>query len=127
MHAIEAIQQGRHLGHREHHRQARRPLRRLDAVQPGQLDFQHLAVEEQQRGLGLVLGRCRHVAHDREVGEKGLDLDRPHLARVALAKMSDKSFNPVQICLLGTQAVVQEAYPAPHLLKQPRRRTRIHR
>ena len=63
----------------------------------------------------------------REVGEKGLDLDRPHLARVALAKMSDKSFNPVQICLLGTQAVVQEAYPAPHLLKQPRRRTRIHR
>jgi hypothetical protein len=40
-----------------------------------------------------------------------------HTSRVSLAKMPDKSFNPIQICLLGTQTVVLEPDLPPYLIQ----------
>jgi hypothetical protein len=54
-----------------------------------------------------------------------LDFGGPHVPRVALAKMPDKSFNPIQICLLGTEAVMFEANPAPNLIQQTGRGGRL--
>ena len=125
--ALQPRQQRHHFGTRQHHRQAARRPRRLDVVEPGQLDLKHLAVKEQQRALGLVLGRCRHPPSHRQMGQKLADLGRPHVPRVALAKMPDKSFNPIQIGLLGTQAVVQKPDAAANLLQQAGCRPRIRR
>ena len=44
---------------------------------------------------------------------------------MALAKMRDKSFNPIDVCLPGTQAIVLDANPAPDLIEQTRHRARL--
>ena len=48
-----------------------------------QVLVQHLAVEEEQRAEGLVLGRGGNIFFHRQVGEKGLDFRRAHFGRVA--------------------------------------------
>ena len=125
--ALKSGQQRRHFAAGQDHGQPARRLRRLDAVQPGQLDMQHFPVKEQQGALGLVLRRCRNLPRHRKMGQELADLGRPHVPRVALAKMPDKSFNPIQISLLGTQAVVQKPYAAANLFQQPGCRPRIRR
>jgi hypothetical protein len=125
--AVEPRQERSHLGAGQHHRQAARRLCRLDVVEPGQFDIQHLAVKEEQGALGLVLRRCRNLPGHRQMGEELADLGRAHVTRVTLAKMPDKSFNPIQIGLLGTQAVMQEPYAAANLLQQAGCRPRIRR
>jgi len=39
---------------------------------------------------------------------------------MTLVKMTNKSFNPIQIHRLGTNAVVQDANPVPHLIQRKR-------
>jgi len=51
---------------REDDREALRALRAHDAVQPGDVDLEHLAVEEQQRAQRLVLRGCRDPSLDRQ-------------------------------------------------------------
>ena len=46
---------------------------------------------------------------DRQVRQERLDLRRPERLRVALAVEKDEAFNPVDIRLLGPDAVVPEA------------------
>ena len=90
----------------------------LHPVQPGQLDGQHLLVEEQQRALGLVLRTGRDVAHRRQVRQERLHLPRAHPGRVPLAVKKDEAFNPVQIGLLGAQTVVLDPDLLAHALEQ---------
>ena len=59
----------------------------LHAVEPGQFDAEHLAVEKEQGRLRLVLGGSRHLADDRQVREESLDLGAAQFPRVALAVM----------------------------------------
>ena len=46
---------------------------------------QHLAVEKQDRTLGLILRRRRNPALDREVTQKGLDFVLSHARWMAFA------------------------------------------
>jgi len=57
--------------------------------------------------------------------QEGLNLGGAKLPRVALAKMPDKSFNPIYVSLLGTQAVVLEADLAAYLIQQTGRGGRL--
>jgi len=41
---------------------------------------------------------------------------------MTLVKMTYVSFNPIQIHRLGTNAVVEDANPVPHLIQQTRHR-----
>jgi len=97
IHAVHALQHRAHLGGGKHHRQALRPLRASEAFQPRQLDPQHLAVKEQQRRQRLILRRCRHLAIDRQIGQKRLDLERTHFARMAFAVEQDEAPYPEEI------------------------------
>lgn len=85
--AVEPRQHGLHLGAGQNHRQPLRRLGRLDIVEPGQFKLQHLAVKEQQRTLGLILGRGGDPPRHRQMGQKFPHLGGSHVARVALAKM----------------------------------------
>ena len=55
---------------------------------------------------------------NRQMGQELLHLPRPKVARVPLAKMPDKSFNPIDVCILGSNAVMFQANFAPHLIEQ---------
>jgi hypothetical protein len=50
----------------EHDGQAGRTLRSDDVVEPGELLFEDVAIEEENRAQGLVLGRRRDVPVDDE-------------------------------------------------------------
>ena len=90
-------------------RQARRRPRPVDPLEPRQLDAEHFLVQEKERALRLVLGRRRDPASDCEVGQKYFDLVRSHIDWVPLAVEPDEAFNPVDIDLLGPDAVVFKA------------------
>jgi hypothetical protein len=66
--------------------------------------------------------RCRRdLATHRKVRQKGTSTLRGQVTRMALAKIPDKSFNPIRIKILGAQTVVSEANLAAHLIQQFRR------
>lgn len=102
----------------EHNRQSRRCFRLVDAIEPRQFDAEDLLVQEQDGTLCLVLRRCGDSANNREVGQKRLDLRRPQLDRVALAVKPDEAFNPIDIRLLGANAVMLEADLVPETIEQ---------
>ena len=57
--------------------------------------------------------------------QKGLDLRRPHVTRMPLARMPNKSFNPIDVSLLGAQTVVLESNLSPDLIQQTRCRASL--
>lgn len=61
-----------------------RGLRSRDAVEKRQLPLEHLAIEEQQRALRLVLRRRRDVELRGEVRQVHDDFDVPELRWVAV-------------------------------------------
>ena len=56
---------------------------------------------------------------------QGLHFGGAKVPWVALAKIPDKSFNPIDVCLLGAQAIVFEANLAPYLIQKTRCRARL--
>ena len=97
-----------------------RLLGALDILQPWQFDPQHVSVEEEDRVQSLVLGGRRHVALAGEVTEEGGELLPTHVARMALAVKEDEPADPLDIRLLGTNAVVANAYELADLIQEPR-------
>ena len=125
---LETNQNVRHLLSSEHDRQVRRRLCRLNAFQPGKLDRQDFPVQEQQRAARLVLRGRSDMARDREIGQKSLDFRRAHRRRMALAVKMDVASNPVDIRLLGPDAVMLQPDPLANLIDETcRMRDRIHR
>jgi len=108
----------------QHNWQSRRRLRAFDAIEPRKLDPKDLLVQEQERGLGLVLGRGRNVLVHRQRGQESLDVGGPELGRVPLAMEQDEAFNPLAICLLCANAVVLARDPIANQAQQCPRRTR---
>lgn len=53
------------------------------------------------------------------MAEKRPHLTSPGLPEMMLAKMQDKSFNPIDIGLFGPDAVVFETHISSHLIQQP--------
>ncbi len=80
------------------------PAGPLELAKLGQLELEHLAIEEEQRVQGYILGRGRDLALEGQVSEVGADLLGAHLARVALAVEEDKAPDRANIRLLGSVA-----------------------
>jgi hypothetical protein len=55
-----------------------------NAIQPREIDFQHPAMEKQQRAQGLVLGGAGDIPSDRQRREEARHLGRPDLGGRAL-------------------------------------------
>ncbi len=119
--AVEAIQNRRDFGLRVDRRQSLRHARPDHAVEPRQVDTQHLAVEEKQSGFCLVLSRARDVVDDRQGGEEGFDLGRAQFRRMTLAVVADEASNPRDVGLLRAKAVVLHAYDFADAVEERRR------
>jgi len=59
------------------------------------LNAEDLAIEEEQRVEGLVLGGRRDAVTNRECRQEGRDLRGPHLGRMALAMEEDVTLDPM--------------------------------
>jgi hypothetical protein len=65
-----------------------------------------LLIEEKQRGKGLVLSGGGDMFFDGQTGQKGGNFPFAHVVRVALLMEENETPNPVDIGLLGAQAVM---------------------
>ena len=119
---LEPRQHGLHFAGREHDRQALRRLCLGNILQPVELLLKDFAIQEQQRTLGLILGRCGDPAPYGEVGKESLYLLNPHIGRVTLAVKANKAFNPINITVLSADAVVLDSQTITNLIKKLRRR-----
>jgi len=81
-----------------------------NAVEPRQLDVEHVTVEKQQRLQRLVLCRGADCAFDREMRQKLLHLASAELARVPSLVEGDITPQPLQVRLLGTQRQMTRAH-----------------
>ena len=82
--------------------------------------FEYGVVEEQQGVQSLVLGGRRDVVVDREMGQKGRNLDFTHGLRMAMVMELNEAPYPVDIGLLGTDAVVTHAHGGAYTFEKRR-------
>ena len=75
----------------------------------GDLGTQHVAVEEEQGGEGLILGRCGDLHLDGQVGQEGFDFRGAHGGRMTLVMEEDEAADPGQVRVFGAQGVVLAA------------------
>ncbi len=66
----------------------------------------------------LVLRRGRDLPLHRQLSEELRNLVLPHLRRVTFAMEEDKTADPIQLRLLGSDAVAAGAQQLPYLLEQ---------
>ncbi len=82
----------------------------INAIEPGQLNSEHFPVEKQNRAQCLIVGRRRHFAVCGEMRQKRLYFTGAHVARVphgtAVARPADEEANPIDVHLLGAEAIV---------------------
>jgi hypothetical protein len=83
-----------------------RTLRTHDVLQPRQLALQNGLVEEQDRAERLVLRRGRYAPLNREMREEAFDLGLAEAAGMLALVKSDEAPGPVEVRLLGLEAVV---------------------
>jgi hypothetical protein len=95
-----------------------RALCALHALDPGQVLFQYFAIQEENGVQRLVLGRSGDIAADGEVSEERAEMLRAELAGMTFAMKEDVAANPVQIGLLGANAVVLDTDDVAHLIEQ---------
>ena len=103
--AVELLEHGADLVAAEDDGQPLGALGTHDAVEPGKVDLQHVAVQEQEGAQGLVLGRGRDVAAHGQRGEEAGDLWGAHLGRVALAVEEDVALDPRDVGVFGPAAI----------------------
>ena len=118
MRAMQAPDQGGDLLRRQDHGETSRPLRPDRTVQPGELGGENLAVKKEERAQRLVLGRRGDFPVDREAGEEALDVGRFEYRGVAVVIEADESPDPVDVGLLGPDAVVLEPDAVADLVEQ---------
>lgn len=98
----------------------RRPA---DGLYPEQVPPQHLPAEEQRRIQCLAVRGREYLPLDRQRGQEGYyDLALTHVAWMphgaAPAMPANEVSRPVQVGLLGLQAIVQIPNPLAHLIQQ---------
>lgn len=103
---------------RQHSRQTSRLLRPHHVIEPRQLDFQNLLVEEQQGSQCLPLSGGADITIARQTGQERLDLGLSHLVPVSLVMKQDEALDPVEIGHFGAQAVVLDADASANTIKQ---------
>src|SRR5262245_4271291 len=107
-----------HLVAREHHGEAGRPAGTHDVIEPGQLDSEHLAIEEQERAQRLILGGSRHAALDGERAEEARHLWSAELGGMALAVKEDVAPDPGDAGFLGAATVMPDPERRAHPIEQ---------
>ena len=94
---LELLEQGHDVAAREDGGEVLGTLGALEAVERGQVEFEHLAVEEDEGAEGLVLGGGRDAATHGEVVEEGGDLGSAHLTRVTAVVKAYERAHPADI------------------------------
>jgi hypothetical protein len=95
-----------------------RPLCALNAFDPRLVLFQYFAIKEEDGVQRLILRGRGDIAADGEVAEEGAQVIGAQLAGMALAMEEDVTANPLQIGLLGSDAVVLDTDDVAHLIEQ---------
>jgi hypothetical protein len=78
-----------------------------------------MPIQKQDRRQRLVLGRCGDIAPHGKMGQKHRHLGLAHLRRMPLALEQDKPLDPIDVALLGAQAVMPAAQYLAHMVQQP--------
>lgn len=117
--AFELRQHRPRLYRRQRHRKPRRTLRPLEAFYPTQIQFKHIPIQEQNCRKRLVLGRRCHIALYRQMRHKRDHLRLAHLCGMPFAVEEDKASNPIDIALLGPDAVVFAPQHTAHQIQEP--------
>lgn len=89
----------------------------LQFVEPWQLDLQDVPIKEQDRVERLILRRGGDIASYSKIAQKGCYLGGAHVTRVAFVVEQDEASDPLQIRLLGADAVVTEADHFAYLIQ----------
>jgi hypothetical protein len=86
-----------------------------DLRHPGQLNRKHFLVQVENGRERLTMRGRRYASLVREKAQEGLDLGWPHVVGVAHVVKPDEEAHPVDVCLLGLEAVVRvaEAFMQP--------------
>jgi hypothetical protein len=126
LHVRQPGQHSPHLRAREHDGQSLRATCTHGVVEAFELAPEHDAVEEEQRGQRLVLGRCCDLAAHRQIGKEVDDLGRAHLVWMALSMEQDEAPDPRGVRLLRAPAHVPQASGVADAVEESLRR-RLHR
>src|SRR5580704_9427925 len=107
-----------YLASRQDHRQFWRLFGTFYFFQPADFMFEDFFVEKKQRAQRLVLGRGCDVKVACKMSQKFGDFLLGHFSRVSFAVVDDEALDPVDVSLLGTDAVMFAADDVPHLVEQ---------
>jgi len=118
---LQARQEALRFGGGQHARQSRRALGAVKIIKPGLRADEHLLVAKQQRRERLILCGCGYAALPGKVVEKSRDPGLAKITRMPFVVEVDEVFDPVDIGILGAQAVMPSPDEVPHLIEQPRR------
>jgi hypothetical protein len=80
--------------------------------------MQDVAIEEEERGEGLILGGGGDMPFGRQVREKGRHLGAAELTRMAMAMVVYEALDPVQVGLLGAEGIMFHAQRLARLIAE---------
>ncbi len=121
-HALETRQHAPRLDSRHDDRDARRLPRANDTVNAIQRLLQNVRIQEQDRGERLVLRRGGDVLPCCQVRQERVDVLLAEPAWMHLTIEPEKPADPVEVCLLGSRAVMTSAKCSNHTVVEPRSR-----
>ena len=104
----------------KHGRQTARSFRVRDGSElwPGLM--QHVAVQEEERIQGDILGRGCHLGVYGEVGQKCPHFLSSHVLGVTFVVKEDKASDPSEVRFLGAETQVSQTDGVAYLIKQLR-------
>jgi hypothetical protein len=80
--------------------------------------MQDIAVQEDERIQGDILGRSCHLGMDGEMGQECLHFLGSHIIGVAFMVKEDKASDPSQVRFLGAETQVPQTNGVSYLIKQ---------
>lgn len=123
---VVTLELGKHAAHfrpGEDHRDLWRTFRALE-IDEIELVLQHLTVKEQQGAKGLILGRSCHPSIDRKMAEKSGYFFFAHFRGVPFFMKQDEAPDPLDVRLLGADAVALHSQMPANAVEQFRRARR---
>jgi hypothetical protein len=118
--SFEVIEESLHIGARQNNGHSNRHPSAHDVFYPRKLNLENVAVQKQDRGERLVLGRCCDAAFDRQVRKELRDLRGRHVRRVSFAVEQNEAPNPLEIGSFCSEAVVLSSDTVAHTIEQLR-------
>src|SRR6266545_6813587 len=115
---MELGEQGMDFGTRKHHREALWSLRTRNGVQWRQIQLQDVAIEEEQRTQGDILGGGGDMLIDRQRGKIRPDFGGAHRRWMLLVMKEDKAFDHLTIRILGAAAQMFESCNLANVIEE---------